>query len=1469
MANDSRALTIILSILTLLIIITPVELGSTVPVSEGSEDGPIILPPETAHLVDGSLDYLAAHPEEMEELGATPAPSGSINVLLQLDSLDDTDHGYVEALGGTVTDSWSRFDTLAATVPLDSLSSLSFIPGLVWLEPSLKVYPMLASSVPAIGGDSVWSDLGYDGAGTTIAVLDTGINGNHEYLDDLDDDPETEDPKIIGFYDARAGSRGEREPVDSANHGSHCAGIAAGTGGTAGVDIGMAPQANLVGVIVLDGGGGTANDIIDGINWVVTNKDRFSVDVMSLSLGGPITIPGATNDGNSAVSQALDDAVEDGIVTTVAVGNGNAGVAAHAGSVTYPADSRRSITVGWVNDNGNRAISSSRGPTGDGRMKPDVMAPGSSVNSAKGQAGDTGSQSMSGSSMSTPHVAGLAALMLQANPDLVPDEDHDDIKQILHETSRHEWGDSPDPFEPYSPNNQYGWGTVDSPGAVQRALDLRSGEVTGEEELPLEDSSTYQFSIDYSKTQYTFQGEDGNSHNPPTGSSAPDLTYLEVRLSNDWPEPTDIVGNARAFSGLEATVEPATLEAKNVGGEWVIQAWMNYTGDGDSGEYWDSYPLISFTLTAPDEQDSTTLTGSYSINNMPGEDSTLQIDSTGESPDLVVSSFRSSDDSPEEGDVVTLTAVVKNNGEGTARNGDLTMYDGDPDGSGVELSSRSFSDLESGKSMEIFYDWDTNGQAGDHTMYARVSDVSPAETNSDNNDATPIDIEVQEEVVVNTPPTITVLEPDRKGEVADEEYTIEWHADDEDGDSLSIDLYYDTDTNSGNGRILIQRDLENSAVYEWDTSEVNEGEYYIYGIADDGEGETDDDYSGGTVEIIHGEENTPPEMEVLEPNGDDDVADEEYTITWSAQDADDDTLSIDLYYDTDTNSGNGRTLIHRGLENTGEYDWDTSEQSEGEYYVYGVANDGKGGTADDYSEGTVLVDHEEENTPPEMEVLEPNGDDDVADEEYTITWSAQDADDDTLSIDLHYDTDTNPDNGRTLIDSGLSNSGSYSWDTSELDEGEYYIYGTADDGRGGRTSDYSEGMVEIDHDEPPVNHAPDIEILEPAGNDDEADEEYTITWAASDEDDDLLSIDLYYDTDQSPDNGKTLIESALQDTGSYDWDTSGVEEDDYFIYAVVDDGEGATDDAYSPGFLRIDHYEPPVNEDPTVEVSSVDPVDEETLEVWWNASDDDGDSLKVSLYYDTDTNPNNGKTLIEDRLDAVGSYQWDISDMDEDDYQIYALADDGRGGEGSHYSEEFEISFPEEFPDFMVLSLEITPEAPAAGDTVSITLTAKNLGSLAGSGSVRILVDGDEVKLRSLSLEVGQEETLEVEWTAVEGAHTISVELGLVDDSDLTNNGKTVSISVSASTQLPQDPAEKDDDEFPYHYLGLGIAVVAALGIVGVLLYRKEADEAEEEEEDYGVWCSQCGEATVYSVEEDDHYCEECEEYLGEMGDME
>ena len=147
-------------------------------------------------------------------------------------------------------------DSIAGTVELSRIHEIIDLPGVVFVELDGVLGIQMEEVVPVHGVDLVWQDTGYTGEGVTMAIIDTGIDGNHTALDDLDDDNMTDDPKIVAFYDAinNPGETNGTEifPYDDNGHGTHCAGITAGTGAPNYQHIGVAPRANLVGVKVLD-----------------------------------------------------------------------------------------------------------------------------------------------------------------------------------------------------------------------------------------------------------------------------------------------------------------------------------------------------------------------------------------------------------------------------------------------------------------------------------------------------------------------------------------------------------------------------------------------------------------------------------------------------------------------------------------------------------------------------------------------------------------------------------------------------------------------------------------------------------------------------------------------------------------------------------------------------------------------------------------------------------------------------------------------------------------------------------------------------------------------------------------------------------------------------------------------------------------------------------------------------------------
>ena len=363
-------------------------------------------------------------------------------------------------------------DALAGRVPVNELLTLRDIPGVVMIE--LDGILTIANNDARIGHgvDVTFAETGYDGSGTTVAIIDTGLDGNHTSLDDQDDDPTTDDPKILGFYDAVNSpddTSGNIFPYDDQGHGSHCGGTTAGTGAPTYEHPGMAPQAHLVGVKVLDAGGsGSFAGVMAGMQWTIDTMHQYNTRIASMSLGGPGAIEWTSSEEDSVNRQA-NAMVRAGIALYIAAGN-NA-VSAQIGT---PGSAEDVITVGALDKDTSIAVYSSQGPTEEGRVKPNIAYMGSSIMSVAYNSGDQYT-AMSGTSMATPGAAGVGALMLQANPNLSPF----DIRNIMQETATyrqcHYMGANEPCAEDLIPknrqNNVYGHGHVNSLEAVLEAAE--------------------------------------------------------------------------------------------------------------------------------------------------------------------------------------------------------------------------------------------------------------------------------------------------------------------------------------------------------------------------------------------------------------------------------------------------------------------------------------------------------------------------------------------------------------------------------------------------------------------------------------------------------------------------------------------------------------------------------------------------------------------------------------------------------------------------------------------------------------------------------------------------------------------------------------------------------------------------------------------------------------------------------------
>jgi serine protease AprX len=303
-------------------------------------------------------------------------------------------------------------------------------------------YPYAADAPPAWNNSSGGGSA--TGLGVGVAVIDTGIAGALPDFRTSSADPSS---RVIGSAVVNPLAT---TAADTYGHGTHVAGIIAGNGNRRpdtdplrGQYIGIAPQANLVSVKVADDtGGATVLDVIYGLQFVVDHKADYNIRVANLSL--------ESTDVQSAATDPLDAAAEAawfaGITVVAAAGNHGA----DADSVSHaPGNDPYVITVGGVDDMGTPkrdddavASWSSRGVTQDGYAKPDIYAPGAHIVSNLAPGSEFASLCpdcivsgeyirAGGTSMAAPVVSGVAALILQRNPSLTPNQ----VKSLLVRTA--------------------------------------------------------------------------------------------------------------------------------------------------------------------------------------------------------------------------------------------------------------------------------------------------------------------------------------------------------------------------------------------------------------------------------------------------------------------------------------------------------------------------------------------------------------------------------------------------------------------------------------------------------------------------------------------------------------------------------------------------------------------------------------------------------------------------------------------------------------------------------------------------------------------------------------------------------------------------------------------------------------------------------------------------------------------------
>ena len=317
-----------------------------------------------------------------------------------------------------------EFDTLfngiAIEVSEDEIEAVKNLSYVKEVFPNNQVKALLDESVPAIHANEVWG-LGYTGEGINIAILDSGVDYTH--------------PSLGGCFGVSCKVyvgwdfvNNDADPIDDYGHGTHVAGIAAGNG----VLKGVAPDAKIIAAKVLNSSGrGYWSDIIAALELSMdpNNDDDYSdhVDIVNMSLGG-------SGNPDDAMSQTVNNAVDAGVVVVVSAGNGGP----MPFSIGSPGTAKKAITVASASVSATNPYISSFSSRGivvwesGSLLKPDISAPGEKICAAQHDDYKEGYAecspeldnhiAISGTSMASPHVAGISALLLQAHPEWTPSQ---------------------------------------------------------------------------------------------------------------------------------------------------------------------------------------------------------------------------------------------------------------------------------------------------------------------------------------------------------------------------------------------------------------------------------------------------------------------------------------------------------------------------------------------------------------------------------------------------------------------------------------------------------------------------------------------------------------------------------------------------------------------------------------------------------------------------------------------------------------------------------------------------------------------------------------------------------------------------------------------------------------------------------------------------------------------------------------
>jgi subtilisin family serine protease len=492
-------------------------------------------------------------------LAARPAGAGErVDVFIGFHSEPGpAEQALVRGVGGDIRYSYWLVPAIAASIPEAAVSALQRNPNVTVIEPVIEVYAVDY----AVELDNTWGvkriQVGavhpdYMGTNVKVAVIDSGIDYMHSDL-------ETNYAGGWNYVD------GNDDPMDDNGHGTHVAGTVAALRNSVGV-VGAAPEAALYALKVLGAdGGGSYDDVIAALQWAVEND----IQVTNNSYG-------SSGDPGTLVKNAFDNAYTAGILNVCAAGN-SGNPAGRGDNIIYPARYDSCIAVAASDSKDKRASFSSTGPDVE------LIAPGVSINSTVPGGGYA---AWSGTSMASPHVAGVAALAWAANPSLTNQE----LRAILQETAE-ELG--------LSANHQ-GYGLVRADLAVAAV-----GEVSPPEpEDPVTDIAITEINA----PSPVVQGDNVIVSVTVANVGNQDVTDdITVSLTYDYDSTSVVIGTQTINDGL-------------VAGDSVTLSFSWETNDVETGEY---------TLTAShDFEDDDSANNSESITvsvNGPSDAETMHV----------------------------------------------------------------------------------------------------------------------------------------------------------------------------------------------------------------------------------------------------------------------------------------------------------------------------------------------------------------------------------------------------------------------------------------------------------------------------------------------------------------------------------------------------------------------------------------------------------------------------------------------------------------------------------------------------------------------------------------------------------------------------------------------------------------------------------------------------------------------------